>query len=234
MKNKTEALLDLLVGVLFVAVGVLLLLMNSEMTLVKIIAAIDLAFGAVLVIGGIVKIAKSAGKPAVDAADDWSDEAMQKSTAVDDEIWMQPVQDTQPEPVAETVQPEPAQTVDAEALSARENELRRLVKQRRAQAREAAENAERANAAASAAEQALVEAENEMKYASDDQKRAYLSRIDSLADDAMEKSQQAVFATRRAKLAERALNEAVEQHRQAMDAAAEAMMAAEEAEWNAR
>ena len=235
MKKKTEALLDLLIGILFLAVGVLLISMESGMTLVVGVAAADLLLGAVLSISGMIGMAKrtaDADETAEEPAEDWNNAAYEQPAemnfvpvaAAAEETWNE----------SEQTAEEPSEDVSVEALTAREAELRKLVKQRRMEARQNADAAEQANAAAAAAEQALVEAENEMKYVSDDEKRAYLAKIDHLADDAMEKSQQAVFAARKAKASERALSEAIAEHRKAMDAAAEAMMAAEDAEWNNR
>ncbi len=231
MKNKIQSLIDLIIGVLFLAVGAVLLFMESGMKLVIGLAAADLLFGAALLISGIIGMTKR-GNDEIEEPE----EAEEKP----EYDWNAPVEEKAeiPAPAAPVVIEQPEEPVrqenSVEALTAREAELRKLVKQRRADARQAAEDADRAAAAAAAAERALVDAENAMKNVSDNEKRAYLAQIDRLADEAMDKSQQAAFAARKAKVTERAMQEAVAEHRKAMDAAAEAMMAAEEAEWNSR
>ena len=219
-KNKNEALFDLLLGAVFVVAGILFISMKSDMAIVKIVLVADMIIGALLLISGIAGLLKGEEKeaPAQDNSwDTWEDTPAEPA----------PVEEQYD--VSAPVAAAPVQTRSSAAdLAARENELRKVVKQRRMEARQAAVDADQSAQAAADAEQALVEAEQAMKFVSTAEKNSHLAKIDRLADDAMDKSQQAAYAARRAKAAERAYKQALAEHQQAMDAAAEAMLEEED------
>lgn len=235
VKNKSEAVVNMLMGIVFIAVGAVIIAMDNKETWVTVIVIADILLGAVLLISGIAGLAKKDKKAATTAPleDAWDAPAAQEDSfdlpvaAPEREETATPVVMAAPQPEEPADEPSPLEQV--EVLAAREAELRKVVKQRRADARMAKENAEAAAAAAAAAERELVDAENAMKHVSAAEKQAFLARIDQLADCAMDRSQQAAIAARKANVAERALAQAVEEHRAAMDAAAEAMLAAEDA-----
>jgi len=225
VKNKSEALLDLLLGVVFLVAGVLFIAMKSDMLIVKIVLIADLAIGALLFFFGITGLISRKNEPAEETVA-WDDQPMDEEPAAEavPAPVVVPVQETFTEPEPQPVEDKPS----LEELTAREAELRKIAKQRRMEARHAAAEADRIAAEAAEAERALVEAENAMKHVSDAEKSSYLAKIDRLADDAMDKSQQAAFATRKAKAAEKAYRQAVAAHQEAMDLAAEAMLEAED------
>lgn len=242
MKNsKGESISNLIFGIVFVAIGILLILMKSELLIVNIIAAADMLLGLALLVSGIAGMLKKGNdiEPAAantrkaDNETDWDKPAKAEQLA-DDWGFLPapvPVEQKNEEPAEK---PAEFSTVPetVESLSAREAELRKIVRRRRADARQTAEEAERAAALAAAAEKRLVDAENGMKQLQGVNKQEALAKIDRLADEAMDLSQQAAVAARRAKNAEMAYKKALDEHRIAMDAAAEAMAAAEDENWN--
>lgn len=242
MKNsKGESISNLIFGIVFVAIGILLILMKSELLIVNIIAAADMLLGLALLVSGIAGMIKkgndnehvvnNARRAENEAA--WDTPAKAERPADDWSFLPAPVpaeqkrEEPAEEPVEFSTVPE-----TVESLSAREAELRKIVRQRRADARKTAEAAEQAAALAAEAEKSLVDAENRMKQLERIDKQEALARIDRLADEAMDLSQQAAVAARRAKNAEMAYRKALDEHRAAMDAAAEAMAAAEDENWN--
>lgn len=239
MKNsKGESISNLIFGLVFVAIGILLFMMQNNLVIVNVIAIADIILGLALLISGIAGMLKK-GKDYGDSElpaeapargeSDW-DMPAEKEKPADDWGFMPaaaPQQFEEPETEEFSTVPE-----TVESLTAREAELRKVVRRRRTEARQAAEQAEQAAAAAAAAEKRLVDAENGMKMLQGEEKRAALARIDRLADEAMDLSQQAAVAARRAKNAEISYKKAYDEHRIAMDAAAEAMAAAEDENWN--
>lgn len=242
MKNsKGESISNLIFGLVFVAIGVLLIMMQNNLVIVNVIAVADMVLGLALLISGIAGLLKKGNDygdsnfaaepvPARSEESDWDKPAKKEEKPADDWGFM-------PAPAPAPVQEEPAEEFSTvpetvESLTAREAELRKVVRRRRTDARQAAEQAEQAAAAAAAAEKRLVDAENGMKMLQGEEKRAALARIDRLADEAMDLSQQAAVAARKAKNAEISYKKALDEHRIAMDAAAEAMAAAEDENWN--
>lgn len=228
MKKKSESVSDIIFGIVFVVMGGLLLYMRSEMLFVKIVAIADLVLGAVMLISGILGTkSKDADEPLEPAAPQPAEESYDWSKPAKEE----PKKKTAP--AAAAAAPVAAVAgMSAAALAAKEAELRKIAKQRRAEARQAAAEADEASARAAAAEQELVNAEQEVKQLHGVDQQAALARVDKLADRAMDLSQQAAFAARKAKVAERAYKEAAAEHSAAMDAAAEAMLAEEDAGWS--
>lgn len=244
MKNsKGESISNLIFGLVFLAIGILLLLMKSDLAIVNIIAAADMLLGLALLGSGVIGMLKKGNDaepmsaperaPRRKEENEWDKPAKKEHAADDWDIMPAPVpvprkeEEPEEEPVEFSTVPE-----TVESLSAREAELRKVVRRRRADARQAAEAAEQAAAAAAAAEKRLVNAENSIRQLQGEDKRAALARVDRLADEAMDLSQKAAIAARKAKNAEISYKKALEEHRIAMDAAAEAMAAAEDESWN--
>ncbi len=236
MKSKGESISNLIFGGVFLAVGGLLLSMRSEMIIVKAIAIADLVLGIVLFVSGIIGMRKN---PSVQENNEPETEAQPQEDMDWSRDFTPAAAPSKKQPRYDEEQPDrdegissAAEVGSLEALTARENELRKIVKRKRAEARQAAAEADDASARASAAEQELVNAERELKELHGIDQQAALARVDKLADRAMDLSQQAAVAARKAKMADRAYKQAAQEHNEAVDAAAEALIAAEDAGWN--
>lgn len=232
MSNKKGSSVSLIIfGLLFVALGIFLFVIQSGVSLVMLIAGIDAVFGVALIFAGIVSGGSRNNN--ADDNDAWSDAAQEEP------VRSEPVEETAPArfvrraPERERVEEASSAPTDASGLAVREGELRVAAKR-------AAEDAAQAKAVATAAvkeakqaEAELRQAENELAQLPPSEQRSAMRRIDILAQRAAEKAEVAVEESKRAKQAISKAREAAELHSLAMDAAADAMSGEDEfAEFN--
>lgn len=229
-KSSGVIALNLIVGLLLIAVGIFLLIKTrtvSDPLLFIIISAADILFGLFLAIGALLSNKGSeAGfdpdRREVDGMIHYGD-----SDALDaaERNANRRAEAPQEQPEEDYARPEEPcyAAMSPDEIFAEEQRLRK-------QAQEAEHNAERAVKAARHAVAEARAAENDLDSAKDKAQQLYgyeqqqaFREVSQLAEIAREKAQRANAAVKRANAARRAAEDAAERHSRAMDAAADAM-----------
>ena len=141
---------------------------------------------------------------------------------------VEPASPAEPEPDRSALSP----AERAAVLSKKEAELRVEAKRTAAEANKAADEADAAIERARVAEDRLNKAEQQVRELIGAEQQNALRKVDRLANEAMDLSREAAVARKRAKTAAGVARRAREEHLRAMDEAANAMMSAEEDEFD--
>ena len=240
-QNKKVGNNSISFGIGFIIIGVVIFLLTRGVLFTAIVAIVDAIFGIALIVIGISdkkkalapQLESSPVPAAVIAAPTYTPEKDFLSDGFDDDFGSPeaPTEfDAAPDDGFDDFDdfgdtPEPENTNDVAALTQRENQLRQEVRLATEDAHIAADDAARAQAISEKAEAELVEAQNRVKMLYGAQQQDALRTVDALAKKAMQASQDAAVAARKASIASRVLEQKKEQHRQAMAAAASAMAA---------
>ena len=227
MKNKGFMVSGIIFGLVFIALGIIMFLLNNESPIILIIAIADALFGVLLMVSGITSGKKgAAARPQRDVWDETAIPGGQEAAAVTiatDEPEYSNVRSNEAQPVDEYPQAPDYEAMSDAELSAAEQRLRNEARSANAEARLAVNEAKAAIEKAKRADQDMRRAERDAHELAGVEQQNAMREVDQLSHTAYALAQDAAAAKDRAVSLRNKAQRLTDEHSRVVEIAANRM-----------
>lgn len=232
MKKKGFMVSGILFGLVFIALGVFLLLLDGDSKFILIVAIVDALFGLLLIISGITSGRNNAAKNPVQAnrqRGSWDEppviggQEMAAATVAADEPAYYDARSSAPQPAPEQYASPDYESMSDQELAAEEQRLRSEARSANAEARIAVDEAKAAIEKAKRADQDVRRAEQNARELAGVEQQNAMREVDQLGQTAYELAQDAAAAKERAVSLRNRAQKLTDEHSRVVEIAASRM-----------